>query len=268
MSLEEETDIPLKIKRIAENTNIHNLFIFNRAGICLFGRNFTNHYHLEDNLISSFFTALMSFTREVVGNKIKTIEMGGNIKFVIIEKNHFYYGLLCRSVENILLFEELIKAIDSLFLEYIHAHNVNISTEYVYNETLNKKVDAILEKYLSTEFDIKKEEIIIHSLKALSKNDEIEGIILLTDKGKVVYSTYDAIKSRTFLKEVEFRVKICNNSILKLFYTSKNKELIFSEYVKDLYFIILVFNAKTTKIGIAEFYLRKAIKTIQKILEK
>jgi hypothetical protein len=70
-----------------------------------------------------------------------------------------------------------------------------------------------------------------------------------------------------FLKELEFRVKICNNSILKMFYTSKNGELIFSEYLFDLYIIILIFDSKI-RFGIAEFYLQKLVKKIEDVFSR
>ena len=69
------------------------------------------------------------------------------------------------------------------------------------------------------------------------------------------------------LKEIDFRVKIWNNSILKLFYTSKRNELIFSDYIEDLYFIILIFNINT-KIGVAEYYLKKIVVFFRKTLNK
>ena len=86
-----------KILRTLPKKTIHNLFIFNKSGLCLYGRNFDNKYHLtEKQFISSFFSAIMSFTKAIMKKKVKTIEMG-NVKFVIIEKDVFYYCLLCES---------------------------------------------------------------------------------------------------------------------------------------------------------------------------
>jgi len=140
-----------------------------------------------------------------------------------------------------------------------------MDVEYIYDKSLNFIMDEIVEEVLSKEFNLEKELKIIEQLKNLVLNDEINGLILLTDKGKVIYSSLNQLSINNFLKEVEFRVKIFNNSILKLFYTSKNKELIFSEYVENLYFIILVFDSEI-KFGIADFYLQKAVKTIKNCL--
>ena len=102
MIIENETEALFKIKRSAFKKNIHNLFIFSKSGICLYSRNFTNSYKIgRKQLISSFFTALMSFTRELLKNEVKTIEMV-DVKLVVFEKNKFYYGFLTEATENII----------------------------------------------------------------------------------------------------------------------------------------------------------------------
>ena len=261
MIAEKNSIISEKIIRSPRRVSIHNLFIFNKSGICIYGRNFTNYYKMESNLITSFFTALASFTKEVIGNKFQIIEMG-DVKFVIIQKNGFNYAILCDTVVNILFLENIVSEINTHFVNFITKNNVNISIECVRDENLNEIIDRIIRDTNRNEFDLLKEEEVIEYLKNLVLNDEIEGVILLTDIGKVIFSSINGIVLRNLLKEVDFRVKICNNSILKLFYTSKNNQLIFSEYVEDLYFVILVFDLNT-KFGVAEYYLHKVVKFIK-----
>ena len=266
MIIENETGALSKIKRSAFKETIHNLFIFNKSGICLYSRNFTNSYKIgHKQLISSFFTALMSFTRELLKNEVKIIEMA-NVKLVVFEKNIYYYGFLTEATENLILLDEIASKINSQFIDYISKNYIDINMEYINDENLNQEIDDLIRNTLSTEFDLQKEEKIIDFLNDLSLNTDIKGIILLTDKGNVIYSTLKKIDLRNFLKEVDFRVKICNNSILKLFYTSKNNELIFSDYVEDLYLIILIFNL-TTKFGVAEYYLQKVVNFAKKTLK-
>ncbi|KON28806.1 hypothetical protein AC481_00095 [miscellaneous Crenarchaeota group archaeon SMTZ-80] len=264
MSFSDDSAMISKVKRVSDRINIHNLFIFNKSGICIYGINLTNLYRIEqEQLISSYFTALMSFTKELIGDKIKTLEMGGGIKLVVFEKLNIFYCLLCNSIENLLLLEELISKIHSKFMIYVRKNNIKIDLEYISDENLNFLIDDIIKDTLSNEFDLEKEEKIIEYLKEFSINADIIGIILLTDRGKLVYSSLSNIEH--FLKEVDFRVKICNNSILKLFYTSKNSELIFSEYIKDKYLVITVFDFQT-RFGIAELYIHKIVKKIEQIL--
>ena len=264
MITEKESTTSMKVIRSTNKSSIHNLFIFNKSGICLYGRNFTNYYKMENNLITSFFTALASFTKEIIGNKFKSIEMG-DVKFVIIQKNVFNYAILCDNVVNIILLENIISKINTHIVDFIKKHNVNINIEHIRDEQLNDIIDDIIKDTNRNEFDLIKEEKIIDYLNNISLNDEIEGVILLTNKGKVIFSSIKGVDLRDFLREVDFRVKICNNSILKLFYTSKNNQLIFSEYVEDSYFIILVFDLNT-KFGIAEFYLHKIVEYIKDVL--
>ncbi len=265
MIIEKNSPLSSTIRRSSSEKSIHYLFIFNKSGICLYGKNFTSVYKLIDKqLLSSFFTALRAFTKEVIGTNIKTVGMG-DVKFVLIRRGLVYYGILCNSNENLILLENINSKINFIFIEYVNKHKINMYVEYIYDKSLNVIIDEIVENILSKEFDLEKELKIIEELKKLALEDEINGIVLLTDKGKVIYSSLNQLVINNFIKEVEFRVKIFNNSILKLFYTSKNKELIFSEYVENLYFIILVFNSET-KFGIADFYLQKAVKIIKTCL--
>ena len=264
MITEKNSATSTRVIRSIKKSSIHNLFVFNKSGICLYGCNFTNYYKMENNLITSFFTALSSFTKEVIGNKFKTIEMG-DVKFVIIQKNMLNYALLCDSIVHIILLENIVSKINTQFVDYIIKNNVNIQIEHIRDENLSDIIEEIIKDTNRNEFDLIKEEKIIDCLNNMSLNDEIEGIILLTDKGKVIFSTIKGVDLRDFLREIDFRVKICNNSILKLFYTSKSKQLIFSEYVEDLYFVILVFDLNI-KFGVAEYYLHKVVRYIKNVL--
>jgi len=266
MSIQDKSRLHSKIKRLDKNTTIHNLFIFNKSGICFYGKSFTDYYNMEKNLVSPFLTALMSFSKEMIGKKFKTIDMG-DIKLAIFEKREIYYGVLCDTIENIILLEEVISKINIKLLDYINKNKINITAEIVYDSKLNDTINNIIDDTFSNEFDLEKEAKIIEYLKELTQNDEIDGTILLTNRGKLLYSSLNKIDLRTFLKEVDFRVKICNNSILKMFYTFKNKKFIFSEYVNDSYFVILVFDSKI-KFGMAEFILSKIVQNIKVLFIK
>ncbi|GAG92525.1 unnamed protein product, partial [marine sediment metagenome] len=148
---------------------------------------------------------------------------------------------------------------------YIDKKNINIEGGIVFDSKLNEVIDNIIDDILSNEFSLNSEEKILEYLKGLKQRDEIDGTILLTDKGKVIYSSYAKIDLKFFLKEVDFRVKIYNNSILKLFYTFKDKRFIFSEYIQNKCFIILVFNAQA-KFGVAAHYLNQIVHVVKNLL--
>jgi len=268
MGIPDHSTLVSKIKRAPEKLSIHNLFIFNKSGICIYGLNLTNLYPIEqEQLISSYFTALMSFTKELIGDKIKTVEMGSGIKLVVFEKRGLYYSLLCSTIENLELLEAIIAKIHSKFLDYVNKNKIKTDLEYVYDEHLNYLIEDIIREPFSSEFDLKKEGAITKYLKEFQQSADLNGAILLTNRGKVIFSSFNDTSLNRFLKEVDFRVKISNNSILKLFYTSKNNELIFSENIRDIYILILIFDTKI-RFGMAEFYLQKAVKKITDVLCK
>lgn len=244
---------------------IHAIFIFNRAGTCTYWKNFTNHYNMKENLISSFFSALISFGKEVMGKKIKTIEMG-DVKFVIINKTTYFYGYLCPPFENNIYLEHLTEKIHKKFTFFVETHQINTDHEQIDEARFSPLITDLVDHHLSSNIELQREEKIHQYLEKMKLNEEIDGIILLTDKGKIIFNSFNRSRVKSLLKEVEFRVKICNNSILKMFYTSKHGELIFSEYVGNSYFIILVFDL-AVKYGIAEFHLRKTINKINQLIE-
>lgn len=263
MIIQDQVALSSKIKGNNNNSLIHNLFVFNKSGVCFYGRNFTDYINVEKNLISPFITALMTFAKEMIGKRFKIIEME-DIKIVIFEKNYLYYCVLCDTIENLTLLDEIISKINKKLTSYLIKNNVDIDAEIIYDSDLNDTIEEVIREALRCEFDPKKEKKVIKFLEEMKLKDDIEGITLLTDRGKVIYSSYRKVDLKTFLKEVEFRVKIYGNSILKLFYTLKDK-FIFSEYVLNTYFIMLVFNSKV-KFGLAEHYLTQIVNKMKGII--
>ncbi|MFX1376623.1 MAG: hypothetical protein ACFFA0_12505 [Promethearchaeota archaeon] len=261
MIIHDQTSFPFKLRSYNECSLIHNLFVFNKSGICFYGRNFTDYIKVEKNLISPFITALMLFAKETIGKKFKIIEME-DIKIVIFEKNSIYYGVLCDTIENITVLDDIISKIHQRITSYLIKKRININAEIIYDKELNEVIEEVINTSLDNEPGSQKELKIISILKDLICIDDIEGFILLTDRGKVIYSSYNSLDLKKFLKEVDFRVKIYNNSILKLFYTFKDKKFIFSEYILDSYFIILVFDSNV-KFGLAEHYLNRLVNKIK-----
>lgn len=111
----------------------------------------------------------------------------GDVKFVIIQKNSINYALLCDNIVNILFLEDIVSEINTHFVNYISKNNVNINIESVRDENLNEIIGRIIRDTNRNEFDLLKEEEIIEYLKTIKLNDEIEGIILLTDIGKIIF---------------------------------------------------------------------------------
>jgi len=264
MMIQDHPKLSSKIKKHENNSFIHKLFVFNKSGVCFYGRNFTDYIKVEKNLISPFISALMSFGREMIGKRFQLIEME-DVKIVIFEKDSLYYGVLCDTFENLTLLDDLISKIHTRLILYLKKNDVNVNAEIIYDSALNETVERVINDALNSKFGSKKERKVIHLLKDFSLKEEIAGIILLTNRGKIIYSSFNKIDVKKFLREVEFRVKIYNNSILKLFYTLSDKKFIFSEYILNTYFLILVFNPDV-KFGLADHYLTKMVDKIKNTL--
>ena len=94
MTIPKDSIILSKIKRNPDTMNFHQILIFNESGICIYKLNISNLYLIEEEqLISSFFTALMSFTKEMVGTDIKAVEMSNDLKIVVLKKGKLFYIL-------------------------------------------------------------------------------------------------------------------------------------------------------------------------------
>lgn len=262
--IQDHPKLSSKIKKHENDSFIHKLFVFNKSGVCFYGRNFTDYIKVEKNLISPFISALMSFGREMIGKRFQLIEME-DVKIVIFEKDSLYYGVLCDTFENLTLLDDLISKIHTRLILYLKKNDVNVNAEIIYDSALNETVERVINDALNRKFGSKKERKVIHLLKDFSLTEEIAGIILLTNRGKIIYSSFNKIDVKKFLREVEFRVKIYNNSILKLFYTLSDKKFIFSEYILNTYFLILVFNPDV-KFGLADHYLTKMVDKIKNTL--
>lgn len=221
---------------------------------------------MEDNLISAFFTALRSFTEEVVGEKIKTIEMG-KVKFVIIKKNDYFYGFLSNNYENIILLQKIADKIHSKYLKYIKKHCFHDNVEYIQDKNFEKEVGSIVAKIVEKEYNLDNENEVIDFLRSFSQSGDLEGVVLLKRHGKVIFSSMSGSELNNLLKEMNFHSKVQSNSILKMYYTSKTGRIVFSEQVEDLYYIILVLNP-IVKFGIAEYYLQKVVNFIKISLSK
>ncbi len=249
-----------------ENDGIHYTLIINKLGTSIYGLNLSKKYKLEENLVSGLCTVFMSFSKEIIGKNVKLIGMG-SINFLIFEFKYFNYGILCKEKETLDVIKEIISEVDELFQKYVLEKKINIRLENIYDKLLDQEIYNIVRGYYWREYDLDLEKRLIKYLESVMQLEELKGIILLSNKGQVVFSSLKTDNLMQYLKEIEFRVKICNNNILKLIYTSKNDDLIFSENLKDLYILILVFESTYIRFGLAELLTNKISSKIKSILQ-
>ncbi|MEJ2279626.1 MAG: hypothetical protein P8Y70_18075 [Candidatus Lokiarchaeota archaeon] len=124
------------------NNKIHYILIFNRYGICLFSLNLSNIYSIDENLISAFCSALISFSEEMIGNRVKTIEMGDKI-LSLIQNGCLFTGVLHEFIHSSTYVETKIKQINNIFQEYLEINKVNQRSQYIHDNQLNNKIRLI-----------------------------------------------------------------------------------------------------------------------------
>jgi hypothetical protein len=201
----------------------------------------------------------------MVGNRVKTIEMG-TIQLSIIQNGELFTGLLHESLQANAYIEKKVKEANQILRKYIKNNRINIRSQYIHDIEFRNEMRSILSQDNEESFKISEKEIkIIKYLKNKLKLDEIEGILLFSNNGKLIFSTVGDKELKHFFKEIDFRVKICNNSILKLFYTS-HKNIIFSDYIEDSFFLILIYNLNIN-FGLADHYLNKIVEGITFLLK-
>ena len=86
--------------------NIHSLFILKNTGVCIYSRNITSDFdNIDPNLITPFFSALFSFSANVISKQTPEIlEMGGfRIAFKV--KGEFIYAILADSTASLLFIQ-------------------------------------------------------------------------------------------------------------------------------------------------------------------
>lgn len=82
---------PSTLRRNSQVEDIHYFFIFNQSGTSFYSRKFTERYRLKANLLGGFCIALMNFSVDMIGKKIKILDME-SVKLVLIEKRRFFYA--------------------------------------------------------------------------------------------------------------------------------------------------------------------------------
>lgn len=267
MTIENKESIKRKTEKQPKLPLIHYFFVSNLGGVCLYCRNYTNTYQMDEQLISAFCCALISFSKEMVGKRIKKIDMDP-LEIVIIQRYNLFYGFLTDYIDSIIL-EDYIDSIDNRLRKYINTHKIDINIDSIKSESINKYIDKILNEDRNrkkSKYEKNKEASIKEILKKFLFRNDIEGLILFDNKGRIVYCSLTYDKLNYILENVDFRIKIINKAILKLFYTTK-RELIFSKFIDADYFLVLIFNI-STPFGIAEYLFERIIKKVKNINEK
>jgi hypothetical protein len=248
---------------------IHSLFILEKNGACIYSRNFTDSFkNIEPNLITPFFSAIFSFSENVISKKTPEIlEMGG-FRIVFKIHNEYIFAILSDSSVSLLFIKSRLLTIVEEFEDYIHSNDID-DYEEIQNPNFDNQINQIIagqEEVLESEPLYRK---IVELIKSLVFENEILGAALFSSNGNVIYSSLPQEILLSSLKELEIRYAIANE-FSTTFYSLENNQKIFSKIIKipwklDPLIMVILFDS-TVPTGMAEVNLDKISKTIQNII--
>ena len=248
---------------------IHSLFILKKTGACIYSRNFTDSFkNIEPNLITPFFSAIFSFSENVISKKTPEIlEMGG-FRIVFKIYNDYILAILSDSSVSLLFIKSRLLTIVEVFEEYVHSNEFD-DYEEIQNPHFDDQINQIIagkEEVLESEPLYRK---IVELIKNLVFENEILGAALFSINGNVIYSSLPQEILLSSLKELEIRYTIANE-FNTTFYSLENNQKIFSQVIKipwklDPLIMVILFDS-TVPTGMAEVNLDKISKTIQNII--
>ena len=248
---------------------IHSLFILSKAGQCLYSRNFSEDFKsIEPNLITPFFSAIFSFSENVISKKTpEVLEMGG-FRFVFQIKQKFIYTILSDSSVSLLFIKSRLKTITKVFENHIEENGIE-DHEIIQSKVFDEKIDGIItgdEEITNSRVLYKK---IIDLIKNLVYENEILGAALFAINGKVIYSSLPQDILLSSIKELEIRYMVANE-FDATFYSLENDQKVFSKRIRipwklEPLLIVVLFDAGVPT-GMAEVNLDKIVKNIENII--
>jgi len=251
--------------------NIHSLFILKKSGVCIFHKNFTKEFdNIEVNLITPFFSAIFSFSENVISRKTPEVLEMGELRFVFKVYQDLIFSLLSDSTASILFVSTRLERISDVFLEEYPDFKKIKDYQQIDNPRLEKIVDSIIkgedEIYMSKTFYQKA----INLFEELLIDNEIVGAALLTTKGNVIYTSLPNEILVNSLKELEIRYMVGALNLPEMYYGLEDGKKVFSKIIDipwkldPLLFVALYDNV--VPLGMAEMNLRKVANKITNII--
>jgi len=250
---------------------IHSLFILKTSGVCLYSRNFTNELeNLQANLITPFFSALFSFSKNVISRKIEELEMA-DLRFVFkVFRDEFIFVLLADSSVSLLFLKSRIERITKVFIELYNELGIMKDYKEIENEEFDDQIDSIItgeeDIFKSHDFYLK----VIEYFRDLIFQNEIVGAALVSTRGNIIYSSLPSDILLGSLRELEIRFISGVTYLPQLFYSLENGQKVVSGMIsheeQEVTFLAVLLFESSVPFGMAEVFLYKAIKNIKNLL--
>jgi hypothetical protein len=262
--------VVLSVENYSSTMKIHALFILNEAGSCIYNRLFTKKFEdLQVNLITPFFSAILSFSETVTSRQLEVLDLG-DLRFVFQIKNNFIFVILSDSTENLLFVNKSLEKIIDAFLHGLNTLDWNL-IEVIESPKFDKLIDMLI--YGEDEIlEFKSNEnftTIIEFFVDLIRNKEIIGAALLTSKGTTLYSSLTKEVFARSMRELEIRYQTKALDIKEhLFVLADNQKV--SEIIIDLgkfsNMLLIIQFPPITQLGMADFNTEMIVENLKKTL--
>lgn len=250
---------------------IHSLFILKKTGVCIYSRNFTDNFeNLEVNLITPFFSAIFSFSENVISKKTPEILEMRELRFVFKVQQDLIFSLLSDSTASLLFVSTRLERIADVFMEEYPDITKIKDYEGIENIKFDKMVDSIIrgedEIYMSQSFYKK----VIDVFEKLMHENELLGAALLTTKGNTIYNSLPNEIFVNALKELEIRYMIGALDLPEMYYGLKNGQKVFSKVIDIPWklepLLVVVLYDTTMPLGMCDINLKKLANKIINII--
>ncbi|MHA1684479.1 MAG: hypothetical protein ACTSUE_26310 [Promethearchaeota archaeon] len=253
---------------------IHSLFVLRRGGVPIYSRHFTEKLETSDTtLLSSFFTAILDFSKAVVKEDLHVLDIG-DLRFFFQRDMDcdLIFILITTNTVSLLLIKERLKLLLKTFFTIIDKEKCSDMEFIIEDDNLGKKFDSIAslsDDY--TEFEIGP----IRELFELEQREgEIVAAALLSIKGEIYFSNMPNEYLHQTLKEMEIRTQASSTSLgknnPKLIYQAGDvmifSQVTYSKKFQNQVIINLLFDTNITSIGMADFELENVVKKVMEYL--
>ncbi|MHA2009208.1 MAG: hypothetical protein ACW980_17985 [Promethearchaeota archaeon] len=228
----------------------------------MYYRNFTKDFdNIQVNLITPFFSAIFSFSENVISKKTPEILEMSEFRFVFKVQEDFIFTILSDSSASLLFVSSRLSRIIDEFLDLFPDTSQIKDYQQIEEPKFDEMVDTIItgeeEIYLSKVFYKK----VIDLFKELMYENEIIGAALLSTKGNVIYTSLPNEILVNSLKELEIRYMVGTFTLPEMYYRLENGQKIVSKIIDipwklDPLLIVVLYDS-TVPLGMAEVNLGK-----------
>ncbi|MFW9874405.1 MAG: hypothetical protein ACFFG0_14970 [Candidatus Thorarchaeota archaeon] len=250
---------------------IHSLFILKKTGVCIYSRNFTDDFeNIQVNLITPFFSAIFSFSENVISKKTPEILEMSELRFVFTVREDFIFSILSDSSASILFVNSRLSRIADEFFELFP----DTSKVKDYQQIEEPKFDELVDSIITGEEEIYTSKVfykkVIDVFKDLLYETDIIGAALLSTKGNIIYTSLPNEILVNSLKELEIRFMVGAVQLPEIYSRLDNGQKVVSKIIDipwklDPLLIVVLYDS-TVPLGMAEVNLDRIANKIINII--